>query len=71
MTLKLLWPTPVWEIETPELSDIVSPLLEDIKTKNPFIMNKVDMLEVLSKFVSKEKFEIIVNKINKLKNNKK
>jgi len=35
MSLKLLWPTPVWEIETPELSDIVSPLLHDIKTKNP------------------------------------
>jgi hypothetical protein len=35
MSLKLLWPTPVWEIETPELSEIVSPLLHDVKTKNP------------------------------------
>ena len=35
MSLKLLWPTPVWEIETPELSDIVPQLLDDIKTKNP------------------------------------
>lgn len=31
MSLKLLWPTPVWEIETPELSDIVAPLLHEIK----------------------------------------
>ena len=34
MSLKLLWPTPVWEIETPELAEIVTPLLRDIKTKN-------------------------------------
>jgi hypothetical protein len=35
MSLKLLWPTPVWEIETPELTEIVSPLLHEIQNTPP------------------------------------
>ena len=52
MTLKLLWPTPVWEIETPELSDIVSPLLHEIKNTpaDPENYFKTDLPEA-SKFV--------------------
>jgi hypothetical protein len=52
MSLKLLWPTPVWEIETPELADIVAPLLHEIKTTppDPESYFKTDLPEA-SKFV--------------------
>jgi hypothetical protein len=52
MSLKLLWPTPVWEIETPELADIVAPLLHEIKTTppDPESLFKIDLPEA-SKFV--------------------
>jgi hypothetical protein len=52
MSLKLLWPTPVWEIETPELTEIVSPLLHEIQNTPPNSESyfKTD-LPVASKFV--------------------
>jgi len=52
MSLKLLWPTPVWEIETPELAEIVAPLLHEIKNTPPDLESyfKTDLPEA-SKFV--------------------
>lgn len=58
MSLKLLWPTPVWEIETPELSDIVAPLLHEIKT-NP----KDPDAYLITKMPEASKFEKLLGPI--------